>query len=60
MLALKPEVVVPRRGAASSASEQEFLLMRDYLRSLPDELGAAVKNRNTCDEAYAKADRSGF
>lgn len=60
MLALKPATVVPGHGAASSNTEKDMQLTRDYLTYLRAKMGEAVQDLTPFDEAYAKVDWSRF
>lgn len=60
MLALKPTTVVPGHGAASSNTEKDMQLTRDYLLYLRAKMGEAVQDLTPFDEAYAKVDWSRF
>ncbi len=60
MAAMKPAVVVPGHGAASSNTAQDMQLTRDYLLYLRLKMGEAVQDMTSFDEAYAKVDWSRF
>ncbi len=60
MLALKPAIVVPGHGAASSNTAHDMQLTRDYLLYLRLKMGEAVQDLTPFDEAYAKVDWSRF
>jgi glyoxylase-like metal-dependent hydrolase (beta-lactamase superfamily II) len=60
MLAIKPKIVVPGHGNASSDPQKDIELTRDYLAYLREKMGAAVKNLETFDEAYAAVDWSRY
>ena len=60
MIALKPIVVVPGHGPASDNVERDLVLTRDYLAFLRKSMGAAVRDLEPFEEAYAKVDWSAF
>ncbi len=60
MLALKPAIVVPGHGAASSNTAHDMQLTREYLLYLRLKMGEAVQDLTLFDEAYAKVDWSRF
>ncbi len=60
MIALRPAVVVPGHGPASTDVERDLTLTRDYLVFLRTSMGRAVAELETFDEAYAKVDWSRF
>lgn len=60
MLALDPAIVVPGHGAASRDVRRDLTTTRDYLMFLRASMGAAVKDLEPFDEAYAKVDWSRF
>src|SRR5207248_2349836 len=60
MLDIKPSVVVPGHGAASSATLQDMQLTRDYLLYLRLKMGEAVAELTPFEEAYAKTDWSRY
>ncbi len=60
MQAMKPAIVVPGHGAASSNTMQDMQLTRDYLTYLRMTMGQAAQDLTPFDEAYAKADWSRF
>ncbi len=60
MQAIKPAVVVPGHGAASSNTAQDMQLTRDYLLYLRLKMGEAVQDLAPFDDAYAKVDWSRF
>jgi len=60
MIALKPAVVVPGHGPASRDVERDLVLTRDYLAYLREQMGAAVKDLEPFDDAYAKTDWSRY
>lgn len=60
MLATDPVVVVPGHGKMSSQPLQDMQLTREYLIFLRQQMGAAVNELATFDEAYDKVDWSRF
>jgi glyoxylase-like metal-dependent hydrolase (beta-lactamase superfamily II) len=60
MQAMKPAVVVPGHGAASSNTAKDMQLTRDYLVYLRQKMGEAVQDLTPFEEAYAKVDWSRF
>jgi glyoxylase-like metal-dependent hydrolase (beta-lactamase superfamily II) len=57
---LKPRMVVPGHGHASSDPEPDIELTREYLSFLRKEMGKAVRELLPFDEAYAAVDWSRF
>jgi glyoxylase-like metal-dependent hydrolase (beta-lactamase superfamily II) len=60
LLALKPKVLVPGHGAASTDPVADITLTRDYLLYLRERMGAAAREMEPFDEAYARTDWSRF
>ena len=60
MLALRPKVVVPGHGAASTQAVADMELTRAYLAHLRLSMGKAAKNMDPFDEAYKSTDWSAF
>ena len=60
LLKLDPRVVVPGHGALSTSARQDLELTRDYLAYLRDAMGAAARDMEPFDEAYARVDWSRF
>ena len=56
----QPKIVVPGHGPASTDPMADMKLTRDYLLHLRKTMGAAAKNLEPFEEAYAKADWSRF
>jgi glyoxylase-like metal-dependent hydrolase (beta-lactamase superfamily II) len=56
----RPRVVVGGHGPASSDAARDLVLTRDYLRFLRAEMGRAVQEMLSFDEAYARTDWSRF
>lgn len=52
----QPKIVVPGHGPASTDPMADMTLTRDYLLHLRKTMGAAAKNLEPFEEAYAKAD----
>ncbi|WP_414652214.1 MBL fold metallo-hydrolase [Ideonella sp.] len=60
LLALKPRVLVPGHGAASTEPLADIALTRDYLQFLRERMGAAARELEPFEEAYARTDWSRF
>lgn len=60
MLEVHPKIVVPGHGRASTAPDEDMQLTRDYLLYLRDQMGAAVEEMATFEEAYEQTDWSRF
>ena len=60
LLDVKPDVVVPGHGAASRNTLQDMQLTKSYLEFLRAQMGKAVEELMSFEEAYAKTDWSGF
>lgn len=60
LLKLQPKVVVPGHGALSTTAVQDLGLTRDYLAYLRESMGAAARDMEPFDEAYARTDWSRF
>ncbi len=60
VLAIPARVMVPGHGSASQHPQQDARMTRDYLTLLRQQMGAAVQNFATFDEAYRKVDWSRF
>jgi glyoxylase-like metal-dependent hydrolase (beta-lactamase superfamily II) len=60
LLTLKPKVLVPGHGAASTDPVADITLTRDYLQYLRDRMGAAAREMEPFEEAYARTDWSRF
>jgi glyoxylase-like metal-dependent hydrolase (beta-lactamase superfamily II) len=60
LLALQPRVLVPGHGAASTEPLADIALTRDYLSYLRERMGAAARDLEPFDEAYARTDWSRF
>ena len=60
LLQLQPRVVVPGHGALSTTAREDLQLTRDYLAYLRETMGAAARDMEPFDEAYARTDWSRF
>lgn len=60
LLRLQPAVVVPGHGALSRTPVEDLTLTRDYLLYLRESMGAAARDMEPFDDAYARADWSRF
>jgi glyoxylase-like metal-dependent hydrolase (beta-lactamase superfamily II) len=60
LIALKPRVLVPGHGAASTTPLKDLTLTRDYLNFVRSEMGKAVDDLVAFDEAYARTDWSKY
>lgn len=60
MLALQPRVLVPGHGPLSLQPGPDLSQTRDYLSFLRQSMGAAARNLEPFDEAYARTDWSRF
>jgi len=60
LIALRPLIIVPGHGPASSSAESDLTLTRSYLQHLRQTMGEAARNMEPFEEAYAKADWSRF
>jgi glyoxylase-like metal-dependent hydrolase (beta-lactamase superfamily II) len=60
LLDFKARVVVPGHGPASTDPAADLALTRDYLLHLRQTMGAAARELEPFEEAYAKADWSRF
>ncbi len=60
LLDIPARVMVPGHGPASFDPRRDAQMTRDYLVFLRQQMGAAVKNFTTFDEAYRKVDWSQF
>jgi glyoxylase-like metal-dependent hydrolase (beta-lactamase superfamily II) len=60
LLAMDPAVVVPGHGALSTSARQDLELTRDYLAYLRSSMGAAAREMEPFEAAYAKTDWSRF
>lgn len=60
MLKLEPKVMVPGHGAVSTTAREDLELTRDYLVFLRDAMGAAARDMDPFEEAYARTDWSRF
>lgn len=60
LIALKPRVLVPGHGAASTTPLKDLTLTRDYLNFVRSEMGKAIDDLIPFDEAYARTDWSKY
>ncbi len=60
LLAMRPKTVVPGHGALSTTAVEDLKLTRDYLAYLRETMGAAARDMDPFDEAYARTDWSRF
>jgi len=60
LIALKPTILVPGHGGASDTPMEDLILTRDYLLFLRAEMGRAVDEMMSFDEAYESTDWSGY
>lgn len=58
LIAAQPVLLVPGHGPASTDSRADLVLTRDYLRFLREEMGRAVAELKSFDEAYKETDWS--
>jgi glyoxylase-like metal-dependent hydrolase (beta-lactamase superfamily II) len=60
LLRMDAQVVLPGHGALSSSARADLQLTRDYLAWLRESMGAAARDMEPFDEAYARTDWSRF
>lgn len=60
LLAIPARVMVPGHGPASLHPRRDAQLTRDYLTFLREQMGQAVQNFETFDQAYSEVDWSRF
>ena len=60
MIAVKPAIVVPGHGPASTDVARDLVLTRDYLVYLRETMGRAVAELDSFDDAYARTDWSKY
>ena len=60
LIELRPQLIVPGHGPASTSPQADLQLTRDYLQHLRLTMGEAARNLDPFDEAYARADWSRF
>jgi glyoxylase-like metal-dependent hydrolase (beta-lactamase superfamily II) len=60
LLAYKAQTIVPGHGPASTSAQADLALTRDYLLHLRQTMGAAARNLEPFEAAYAQADWSRF
>jgi glyoxylase-like metal-dependent hydrolase (beta-lactamase superfamily II) len=60
LIAFKPKLLVPGHGGASDTPMDDLTLTRDYLRYLREQMGKAVADLVSFEEAYARTDWSKY
>ena len=60
LIEIRPKVLIPGHGPASTEPVADLELTRDYLRHLRTTMAEAARELEPFDEAYAKADWSRF
>jgi glyoxylase-like metal-dependent hydrolase (beta-lactamase superfamily II) len=60
LLLLKPKIIVPGHGPVSTDPQADLTLTRDYLQYLRTSMGAAARNMDPFETAYAHTDWSRF
>lgn len=60
LLQLDPQIVLPGHGASSRLARADLQLTRDYLAYLRETMGAAARDMEPFEEAYARTDWSRF
>ena len=60
MISVKPAIVIPGHGSASTDVERDLVMTRDYLVYLRETMGRAAKEFQPFEEAYAQTDWSRF
>jgi glyoxylase-like metal-dependent hydrolase (beta-lactamase superfamily II) len=60
LLKLEPRVVVPGHGEVSTTAREDLELTRDYLLYLREAMGAAARDMEPFEDAYARTDWSRF
>jgi glyoxylase-like metal-dependent hydrolase (beta-lactamase superfamily II) len=60
LVKMDPQVVVPGHGAMSTSALADLELTRDYLSFLRQAMGAAARDMEPFEEAYARTDWSRF
>jgi glyoxylase-like metal-dependent hydrolase (beta-lactamase superfamily II) len=60
LLKMAPKVIVPGHGGLSTTASQDLQLTRDYLTFLRDSMGAAAREMEPFDDAYARVNWSRF
>lgn len=60
LLELDAKILIPGHGAVSKNPQADLVMTRDYLRFLRTELGKAVEEMKSFDEAYADIDWSAW
>ncbi len=60
LLKMEPRVLLPGHGPISTQARADLQLTRDYLAFLRETMGAAARDMEPFDEAYARVDWSRF
>ncbi|MDO8419128.1 MAG: MBL fold metallo-hydrolase [Rubrivivax sp.] len=60
LIGFDAQLIVPGHGPASSSARADLKLTRDYLQHLRQTMGAAARDLEPFEDAYAKADWSRF
>jgi len=60
MISVKPAIVIPGHGSASTDVERDLVMTRDYLVYLRETMGRAAKEFQPFEEAYTQTDWSRF
>ncbi len=60
LLDVQPAIVIPGHGAASSQTQQDMQLTKSYLEFLREQMGRAVNELQSFEEAYQNTDWSRF
>ena len=60
VLKMNPQVLVPGHGPLSRSAREDLELTRDYLMYLREKMGAAARDMQPFEEAYAATDWSRF
>ncbi len=60
MIAVKPAIVIPGHGPASTNVERDLVMTRDYLVYLRETMGRAAREFLPFEDAYAQTDWSRF
>lgn len=60
ILQMQPAAVVPGHGPLSTTAAEDLRLTRDYLAYLREQMGAAARDMEPFDEAYARTDWSRY
>jgi glyoxylase-like metal-dependent hydrolase (beta-lactamase superfamily II) len=60
LIKMDPQIVVPGHGEKSTSAREDLELTRDYLVYLRQSMGAAARDMEPFEDAYARADWSRF